>query len=176
MKCTACSLSSKEHNCASGWGNPNAKLVVLLDCPGDLLAEKLFIWITKRLNLTGQDIWVDYTLKCPIPKAIKKKQLGECFDICNNLHGSNYFYNRVGVICGNISADLPHRKKMKEVHGKKVDGNWYIYSFKYLLMNPAECVESWRVLFKAAEEVGLKPKMIVDVEPFRFPTRKMIAG
>lgn len=176
MKCTACSLSSKEHNCASGWGNPNAKLVVLLDCPGDLLAEKLFIWITKRLNLTGNDIWVDYILKCPIPKGTKKKELLECYITCKAKHSRYWGNGQTFVYCGNHTTDLIGKKKMKEVHGKKVDGIWYMYSFKYLLINPAECVESWRVLFKAAEEAGLKPKMIVDVEPFRFPTRKMIVG
>lgn len=176
MKCTACSLSSKTHNCAPGWGNPNAKLVVLLDCPGDLLAEKLFIWITKRLNLTGQDIWVDYTLKCPIPKGIKKKELSKCYTTCFIKNWKKWKQGATVVSSGNIGTDIVDNKKMKEVHGKKVDGIWYIYSFKYLLMNPSECVESWRVLFKAAEEAGLKPEMVVDVPPFRFPTRKMVAG
>lgn len=179
MKCTACSLSSsnKQLNCASGWGNPNAKLVVLLDCPGDLLAEKLFIWITKRLNLTGQDIWVDYTFKCPIPKGTKKKELLEYHPVCWDENGQrNLDKTKTIVHCGNITADLEGHKKMKDCHGKKVDGIWYIYSFKYLLMNPSECVESWRVLYKAAEEAGLKPKMVVDIPPFRFPTRKMANG
>lgn len=164
------------YNAVKGWGNPEANLVVYMDCPGDVLAEKLFVWIMKRLGLNGNDCWVDYTLKCALPKGLKKKDTDRCAYICRNQFERREASSSI-VLAGNISADFLANAKMKDWHGRKdPNGCWITYSFKYLLMNPAECVDAWRVLFKAAEEAGLQPRMVLDVEPFKFPTRKMVQG
>jgi hypothetical protein len=175
--CTSCKLScGKPYNSVSGWGNPEAKLIVLLDSPGHLLAEKLFIWITKRLGLTGNDIWVDYVFKCQIVGKIKKELATESKEICWDKFPRNEVYNAKSlVLVGNWGPDLVINKKIKNLHGRKDAESecWIIYSFQYLLMNPAECVDAWRVLYKAAEEAGLKPRMVMDVPPFRFPSKKI---
>lgn len=177
--CTDCQLGRgiKTYNCVSGWGNPDAKLVILLDCPGDILAEKLLVWILERLSLTGDDVWVDYTVKCPIPKGTKKKPLSVCHKICWTSHPRTQALNAKSmVIAGKWGTDFVIDRKLKEIHGMKDAETevWCCYSFMYLLMNPAECVDTWRVLFKAAEEAGLKPAMKIDVKPFRFPSKKLV--
>lgn len=177
-KCTACMLGAKNntYNAVKGWGNPDAPLIVYMDCPGDVLAEKLFVWIMKRLGLDGNDCWVDYTFKCALPKGLKKKELVPCQSICWTVK-KRRMNGKATVLAGNHTADFLAGDKMKDWHGRKDEaGFWITYSFKYLLMNPAECVDAWRVLYKAAEEAGLKPRMVLDVEPFKFPTRKMVAG
>lgn len=177
--CTDCRMSRfapKTQNNVAGWGNPDAKLVIVLDGPGHLLAEKLLIWILKRLSLTADDVWIDYTFRCQVPKELKKKELAVCHRICWTSHPRAWAeVDKVLVLAGNWSADFLANAKMKEWHGRKEpeSGIWMCYSFLYLLMNPAECVDNWRVLYKAAEEAGLKPKMVVDIDPFRFPSKKL---
>lgn len=177
--CADCQLGRgiKTYNCVSGWGNPDAKLVILLDNPGDILAEKLLVWILERLSLTADDVWVDYTVKCPIPKGLKKKELLVCYNICGTSHPRKELYiAKSVVIAGKWGTDFVIDGKLKELHGTKDAESevWCCYSFMYLLMNPAECVDTWRVIYKAAEEAGLHPKMKVDVKPFRFPSRKVV--
>lgn len=181
--CTDCRLSrfaSKDHNNTEGWGNPDARLIIVLDGSGNILAEKLLVWILKRLSLTADDVWVDYLFRCPVPKQLKKKELLECHRICWTSHPKAWGdrEDTAVVLAGNWAADFLVNAKMKEWHGKKDpdSGVWICYSFLYLLMNPAECVDNWRVLYKAAEEVGLKPKMVVEIEPFRFPSKKLAGG
>lgn len=181
IPCIDCRMSRfapKTQNNTPGWGNPDAKLVIVLDGPGDLLAEKLLVWILQRMKLTGDDVWVDYTFRCPVPKQLKKKELQICHRICWTSHPRAWGDREdvSVVLAGNWSADFLVNAKMKEWHGRKEpdSGSWICYSFKYLLMNPAECVDNWRVIFKAAEEAGLKPEMVVDVEPFRFPSKKLV--
>lgn len=181
--CTKCSLSAtcaKNLNDSPGWGNPNAKLVVLFDAPGSALAEKLFIWITKWLSLSGNDIWVDYLVKCELPPGKPKKAtMKTAYQACWNHHvRQEVFDAKEVVVAGNWGAQFVAETTMKEMHGRKdpVTGVWVIYAFNFLLFNPGECVDAWRVLFKAAEGAGLKPKMNLDVEPFRFPSKKISAA
>ncbi len=181
--CTDCRMgvmSPKCHNNTPGWGNPDAKIVIVLDGPGDLLAEKLLVWILQGISLTGNDVWVDYNFRCPVPKKLKKKELQVTHRICWTSHPRHWSEaeDKEIVLAGNWSADFLAFAKMKDWHGKlhKETGCWVIYSFKYLLMNPAECVDASRVLYKAAEAVGLSPKIIVNtLPPFRFPSKKIAA-
>lgn len=174
MKCNACKLAcGGKLNCVDGWGNPNARLIIYLECPGSYQAEKLLIWMIWKLSLTENDVYIDYMVKCPTRKEDKKKELREYTDICWSKHSRNGV--GVNVLSGNETAEFLGKAKIKEWNGRKhpETGNWIVYSFDYLLMKSAECVSSWRVLFKAAEEAGLKPKMNKDLEVFKFPTKKL---
>lgn len=180
--CAACSLHvncPKTQNNSAGWGNPKAKLVIMLDSPGDHLAEKLLIWIMRKLGLGSDDVWVDYLVKCPIPKGVKKDKLVSAQAACWTQHHRKELLGAKSlVIAGSWGSKLVLHRQMKDIHGRKDKETeaWVVYSFKYLLMNPAECVDTWRVIYKAAEEAGLKPRMIIDVEAFKFPSRKLVAG
>lgn len=184
VECTKCQLgftTPKSHNCAPGWGNPNARLIILLDCPGETLAEKLLVWIMYRLSLTAQDVYVDYVFKCMLPHGKPKKaSLLLPHKICWTAYPRKQVMSEknVVVIAGNWGCKLIVGKEMKVMHGKRDPETeaWVIYSFKAQLFNPAECVDSWRVIFKAAEEVGLHPKMNLNVEPFHFPSKKLAGG
>lgn len=180
-KCLKCGLGNtcfSTQNDQPGWGNPDAKLVILLDSPGDDLAEKLLIWILRRLSLTSEDVWIDYLVKCHITdKKPKKDFILSCYKTCWNHVIRNEVFNAGSVVvAGNWGVKALTEKDMKVLHGKKDEESeiWCCYSFKYLLMNPAECVDNWRVLYKAAEEAGLHPKMDTTVEPFKFPSRKLV--
>lgn len=176
--CKDCSLSvGGGWNCRKGWGNPAAPLVILLDAPGDIQGEKLLIWIMYRLSLTAEDVYVDYLVKCPLPKGKSKKaDILAYYKICWTSHPrTEVLENKSLVVAGNWGAQFLCDKTMKELHGKcdPDTGVWVAYGFSYLLMNPAECVDAWRVIYKAAEECGLKPKMNLNTPAFRFPTRKL---
>ena len=179
--CKDCRMSrfctSATYNNTPGWGNPDAKLVVVFDDPSHSLAEKLFVWCMQKLSLTGDDVWVDYVWKCPLPKQLKKKELEVTYKICWTSHPRHWAEdeNRVIVLAGNYAADFLASAKMAQAHGKKDPESqaWIVYSFLYLLMNPAECLDNSRVLYKAAEEAGLSPKYNADIPPFRFPSKKV---
>lgn len=51
-------------------------------------------------------------------------------------------------------------KEPKTVVGIKdtASGVWCLYSAAYYTMSPGDCVSAWRVVYKAAEEAGLKPE------------------
>lgn len=176
-KCTKCSLSCGGNlNNSEGWGNPKAKFAILLDCPGNALAEKLLINILMRLSLTSDDVWIDYLVKCPLGKKDLKAKVLESYKICwNHIIRQEVIDAQSVVVAGNWGCDFLTSAKMKDLHGRKCPETniWVCYSFKYLLMNPAECVDNWRVMFKAAEEADLKPKMNLDVPAFKFPPRKL---
>lgn len=180
-KCTACALGkgcSAKVNASEGWGNPKAKLVIVLDAPGDVMAERLLIWILRKLSLTDKDVWIDYLFKCPLPEKRVKgqaKELLSYYKICWNKYKRNEILNNhTLLLCGNNSVSFLTEQKMKEVHGRKAETDaWCVYSFNYLLMNPAECVNTWRVIFCAAVEAGLSPKMKMNEPMFRFPSKKL---
>lgn len=177
--CEKCWLgqSAPYGNNTPGWGNPEAPLVIVLDAPGSQLAEKLLIWLLMRMSLTEDDVWIDYVFKCPVVDKKPKKALMEnCYGICwNHVIRAEVFAAKSLVICGNWGVQFVISQKMKELHGLKDEesGAWVCYDFKYLLMNPAECVDNSRVIWKAAEECGLKPIVNLDVPPFEFPTKKL---
>jgi len=175
MKCKACALAcGGSLNCTDGWGNSDAKLVIYLESPGNALAEKLLIWILWKLNLSSEDVWIDYLVKCPLPeKKAKKKDVMEWAGICFSKHKRKK--EGIFVLSGEWTAAYAANVKLKEWHGRKEpqSGCWILYNFNYLLMNPAECVDAWRVIYKAAEEAGLSPKMIMDVPMFKFPSKKI---
>lgn len=176
--CEKCHLGvvCYHNNNEPGWGNSKAPLAILLDCPGNALAEKLLINLLMRLSLNGNDVWIDYLVKCPLPKKALKANVLEYYKICwNHIIRQEIIDAKSVVVAGNWGCDFLTDHKMKDLHGRKDSDTeiWVCYSFKYLLMNPAECVDNWRVLFKAAEEAGLKPKMNLDVPAFKFPPRKL---
>lgn len=180
MKCEACQLSKEcgKLNAMPGWGNPEAKLVVMLDAPGDALAEKLLVWIFRKLSLTSEDVWVDYLSRCAIPKKPAKKLMKHAYDKCWTAFPRLAVTNcEALVVCGQWCNELLIGGKMKNQVGRKNEetGIWAAYSMKYLLMNPAECVVTWRVIFKAAEEAGLSPKMNMSEPMFDFPPKKLLS-
>lgn len=177
-KCMDCMLSETcgNVNARPGFGNPNANLIILLDTPGRELAEKLLIWLLWKLGLTGNDVWVDYVFKCGFPKGkkFKKKELLHPHYVCwqkfpRKTDATSF------VIAGNWGVQLVLETTMKKAHGRKdsASGAWVTYDFNYLLLNPAQCEMAWCVLYKAAEEAGLSPHMVIDVPPFRFPSKKL---
>lgn len=181
VPCEDCRMSrfcgtKSTYNNTPGWGNPDARLVIVLDAPGSPLAEKLLVWSLQKLSLTADDVWVDYLWKCPLPKQLKKKELEVTHRICWTSHPRAWgdAEDKVIVLAGNYSAEFLASAKMADCHGKKhITGIWIAYSFLYLLMNPAECHPTACVLYKAAEEAGLSPVYNFDVPPFRFPSKKL---
>lgn len=178
-KCAKCMLSTTcgGKNNEPGWGNRNAKLVILMDDPGDSRAEKLLIWLLMRMSLGGNDAWIDYVFKCALPRGKPKKaDLLPAYQTCWNHIIRNEALNAKGlVVAGNWGAKFVLKLDMKNAHGKKDPDTeaWVCYSMEYALMAPGECVEISQVIWRAAEEAGLKPKMNLNVPPFQFPSKKL---
>lgn len=164
---------SGKYNASAGFGNPDAPMAIVIDCPGDTLAEKLLMWLVYKLSLTGNDVWVEYTFKCPVLKQ-KKKELQGCHSTCWEAYPRSLEHCKSIVIAGSWSSSFVGGRQLKDMHGKKDPNSelWFVYSFKYLLMNPAECLDTSRVMFRAAEEAGLQPKYNSSIANFIFPPKK----
>lgn len=178
-KCRLGMLCKGANNNLAGWGNPNARLVILLDSPGAGYSEKLLIWLLQRCGLTGNDVWIDYLVKCEILDSKPKKDfILSAYKICwNHIERTQVTNeNNVVILAGNWACKVIIGKDMKEMNGRKdlETGAWVCYAFRYLLMNPARCVDNWRIIYKAAEEAGLSPHMDLTVKPFKFPARKLL--
>lgn len=180
-KCIDCALGrdfSPQRNNEPGWGNPDAKLVILIECAAQFTAEKLLMWLLMKNSLGENDVWVEYGFKCELQKKLKKKQEAVCFRICWTSHPRPAVYDetRQVVIMGALTSEFLVETKLQDLESGRrdpVSGAWLCHNLNYLLMSPGECVMTWRVLFKAAEAAGLSPKMRTDIPIFKFPTKKL---
>ena len=177
-KCQSCALGScsPAFNASKPWGNPDAPMVVYLDSPGTPLAEKLLIWLFEKCGLSGDDVLIDYLVRCPLPKGkIKKALIDEWANKCWTVHPRHDVSKKVGILAGENIAHFFADAKLKDWNGKWHPASecWIVYSFNYLLMNPSECVRTWRVIYHAAKQAGLKPRMVMDIPMFKFPSKKV---
>lgn len=171
--CYACNLNPTL-NAVAPTGNPNANLHIFLDSPHGR-ALSFIGWLLDTASIAPDDVCIDYILKCAPPKgkAItdKKKPRLEAVGICccaiprPGLQGDKSI-----VAAGAWAIEALIAKPMKEVAGikDKDTGIWAMYNPLYHIMNAGECQRSYRVLFKAAEEAGLKPAYNPNIEMFDF--------
>lgn len=167
-----------QRNNEPGWGNPDAKLVILLEESAQFTAEKCLMWLLTMASLGENDVWVDYAFKCELQSKLKKKEEKTCFQICWTSHPRPQVFDetRQVVIMGKLAAEFLVGAKINEMEGKRrheESGAWICHNMNYLLMNPAQSLDTWRVIFMAAKAAGLNPVLRTDVPIFKFPTKKL---
>lgn len=178
MSCHACPLGrAVGKNSMGRYGRSDAPLAIFLDSP-DSRAEQLLAWIILSMGLTDQDVCVDYIFKCTIPKIgnpiAKKADRTPAMKKCHELFERPGFVAQQIVCLGNIAYEaFSDVSKVTEMQGRYDQKHqvWVSYGPLYLLMNPGECLRTWRVIYRAAELAGLKPQFQRDFPKFDFPTR-----
>lgn len=194
--CCRCPLHEEANTvCLAGRGAINAALMLFVDYP-DSISDKagrpfklatgeLLDWMFQRMSIDPAKIRYEYTLRC-YPKNKKLISTKDKRDIC--FRGCNQYRYKVlkkikpkaVVVMGNISLEaFTGRVKISEVQGLKIECNepavkevikevWCAASPYQLLQVPSDTPNVYRVLFQAAKEAGLKPKINPEVKPYRW--------
>ena len=140
----------------SRFGHQNPKLVVWVEAEkSSPRGESLLCWHLKRLSLTLQAVAVDYDVNSPkggVPSS-----------------------GIVSLVCGkNIVKALTGvsfvKYKYMKVMGRPI---WLSQGFEFGLVNASENYEISRVMFLAAQQAGLEPKIDFSVEQFQHFIKKL---
>lgn len=184
--------------CLKGGGGDKPKLVIFLDAPNVVEDKRSrgvvsdgvewLKWCFRRMTISRDDIYIDYVLKCYTgrSKEFKTKALrAEMVEQCSVYRVATLQQLKPNAIVamGRFACEaLTGRSdKVKESEGTKwiatepfvrkyVSHVWVTYSPLYPLQAAAESVGIFRVLWCAAIEAGLKPKINKTVTPFDYGT------
>lgn len=137
MNCTACPLHvSCRTPCMSGTGNPNAKLVLIGECPGfneDLDGHpfvgesgKLLDFILNKLGISRSDLWITNLIKChpnknELPKGEELKQVVEACMKHLRLELSQVHPKVVVLLGGTATHWLSGHRLITKVEGTEVE-------------------------------------------------------
>jgi len=184
--------------CLKGAGGDSAKLFIFLDAP-NIVEDKRhrgivsdgvewLKWALRRMSVSRQDVYVDYVLKC-YPgrskdfkkKALRAEMVEQCFHY--RVATLQHVKPKAIVAMGRFACEaLTGRSdKVKESEGTTwtpsepavrefVPHVWVSYSPAYVLQDMGESVGVFRVLWHAAVDAGLKPKLDGGVAPFDYGT------
>lgn len=194
-RCQDCSLFSKCHNpCLPGKGNAEtAVLAIFVDQPSwmdDQRREsfvsdpaKLLWHFIDRMGINRDCVWLDYVLKCGAGKGVptRKAERAVCIEACSKYRFATLQtlpQLKAIVTMGKIALEAftgntelknfegcawwPSEPAVRDTGVNKV---WVTYNPAYCKEKPAETPEVYRVIWRAAESAGLKPKE-TKVEPF----------
>lgn len=196
--CNLCSLHSfagKRSVCLKGSGGDNAKLMIFLDHPNMIEdkrargvcsdAVEWLKWAFKRMSIPRSEIYVDYVLKC-YPNKCKpfknKANRQEYYEQCSvyRIATLQQIKPKAIVAMGSKACEaFLGGDKLKDWEGttwipdepfvrEYVEKIWVVYSPAYALQAPAESVGIFRVLWFAAIDAGLKPKIDKSVIPYDY--------
>lgn len=194
--CTKCVLHKTAYTVGiHGYGNPKAPLKIFMDMPhmvddrthevGESKPFKLLQWLLKRLSLKKESYYVDFIIKCCPPKAFQKwkkweKQLS--IEACTEHRIASLQGAKAIVAMGELSclaftfSDLKRKAEARwcpaEPEVKKICRALYVcYSPGACIGEKGDagvCVGISRILFRAATEAGLNPKVDLNVPVFDF--------
>lgn len=194
--CTACSLhSGTSCVCLKGKeGNKNG-LMIWTDFP-DYFAERarrpytldvgaILRWMFQRMSIDPDEITYEYTLRCYAQKTLPttKANRSVCIQECNQYRFATIAKSRPRAIAtlGQVSLEaFTGRTRVKDCNGLAIPVNegivkryvqhvWCGYSVQYALSTPSESVDLFRVLWYAAHEAKLKPKLNPRIAHFQWP-------
>lgn len=196
--CKDCSLhTGTSCVCMKGKGETYGTMTVFTDFP-DYFATRarrayaldvgrFLDWMFERMSINPRLINYEYTLRCYAQKTLPTTKAGRlvCIQECNQYRFAIVAKQRPKAIVtlGQVSLEaFTGRTKLKDNNGLQVPTNeliisrrcgiehiWCGYSVQYALMSPSESPDMFRVLWYAAEEAGLKPKLNPSVTPFQWP-------
>jgi uracil-DNA glycosylase family 4 len=193
--CTRCHLHSKVKSvCLPGIGGDiYAKMAIYIDNPNFLEDKrgKSFVsdaasfvrFCLKRMRVSEEDVYLDYTVKCAYAKIPSKREdRQKLIDACDHYRFATLQSIqdlRSIVALGELSAQaFAGRGRLGTLVGadwtpcesavasvvKKI---WVGYSPGYALNSPAESAAIYRIIWKAAEEAGLNPTT-TTLTPFPY--------
>ena len=176
-----------------GYIGKDPKMALFLDYPsreedkrhkiGAAESTKLVFWLLDRMSISHEYVLISHTLRCNAPEGEvrTKAQRAGCIEACAQHRFAllQEYKPEVIVAMGKISceaflAGAQHGKKEGMAwrpREKELSPNvkvWVTYSPGYALQSPAETGRIYRVIFKAAESINLKPKHNPNVKEFTF--------
>lgn len=195
-QCTKCLLHKTAQTV--GMDGPlqssSVKLLIYVDCPteeedkkhkaGSSENIKMIRWLLERMSVQPEDVSIQFTLKCFKPKnaLTKKEERLSAIQACS-IHrmedikrqspiaivsmgsiGCEAFFGGAQLKTKEGTKSNPHDKEIKTI----VNQVWQAYSPAYATQSPAESLRLYRVLFRAAEDAGLKPVHNPNVKPYEF--------
>jgi len=196
--CNDCKLASGcKVNCLKGReaDEPHPPLMIFTDHP-DYFADhakrpyaydtgKFLDWLFKRMSIDPEtSVGYEYTIRCypvgglPKSKAGRAPYIEECSQ--HRFATIAKFKPRAVVAMGTATLEaFTGKAKVGDHHGTRVipwegavrevtDVLWACYSVGYALKSPSETPSIFRVLYRAAESAGLKPKLNPNVAPFKW--------
>lgn len=193
-KCLLCNVANSRSICLDGEGSLDAEMAIYLDTPlvmddrrhrplvsqaADFLRHCL-----KKMGIAPASARIDYTVKCYPAKKMPGKQKDR-FDViwaCSeyriatlqNMPNLKSLVAMGAISCETFvgSATVGDRAgaewEPREMWLRKIIPHvWVSYSPGYVLEKPSEAGAIFRVLWKAAEEAGLEPR-VTKVPNFEF--------
>lgn len=148
---------------------------------------ELLGWMFRRMSIAKADVYIDYVLKCypsgskESRKHIKTKaNRQQCYEACSTYRIATLQLLRpkaIVVMGAKACEAFLGSDKVGDWEGAKWIADepfvrdfspevWVTYSPFYALQSPAESVEIFRVLWHAALDAGLKPKIDKAVKPY----------
>lgn len=172
----------------------HSKLVIFTDAP-DYFADNagkpyaldvglMLDWLLKRMSIDPDDVAYEYTLRCygkgslPTTKAARCVCIEECSRF--RFAALARIRPRAIVALGQVSLEaFTGKTQVGEYEGQRLipwepvvrdytSGIWCGYSINYALISPSDTYRIFRVIFKAAQEAGLKPRPNPNIAPFQW--------
>lgn len=188
--------AGKRSVCLKGGGGDNAKLMIFLDHPNMVEdkrsrgvcseAVEWLKWAFARMSISRSDVYVDYVLKCYPGKLVKqfKKKLNRqiYYEACSEYRVATLqrIKPKAIVVMGSKACEaflggdkigewegttwIPDEPFVRE-HVEKI---WVSYSPAAVFKSPGDSVTIFRVLWFAAIDAGLKPKIDKTKTPFDY--------
>lgn len=170
------------------------KLVVFTDYPDffsnlaskpySLEAGKILDWLFARMSVDSNDVAYEYTLRCYPGKSLpsKKSDRGSWIEECSQYRFATLAKLKPKAIAtlGQVSLEaFTGKTQLGPNIGRNIrawepvvrdyaEHVWVGYSLTYILLYPSDTPSVFRVLFQAALEAGLNPKIDPTVPPFHW--------
>jgi uracil-DNA glycosylase family 4 len=194
--CADCQLGPRAmHPCLPSIGEgESCRLAIYLDHPNVVEDKRgrswvgknaeFVLWCLSRMGISLEYVHLDYVVKCYPPNKLpgKKPDRMACVSTCSQYRNETLpkLPNlKAIVMLGNLGCELVTGSKeiglwqgskwpplgfiMKQI----VKEVWIGYSPGYILEKPSEAGGLFRVLWRAAEDAGLRP-VVTKVKPFDF--------
>lgn len=196
LPCTRCELHARAYTVGM---NPivgaSPKLAIFLDTPskeedmrhrlGFSRGLELVRWLLARNGISEGEVLISHVLRChkPDKTGTKKFEKQAFIEACSTHRFAllQTYRPKALVAMGPIACEAFLHTEPKDRDGEKwkpvepevaaiVDKVWATYNPGYGIQDPTECVGLSRVLWRAAEDAGLKPYFNKDIKPFDFQT------
>lgn len=201
-KCTACKLhefASPKSVCLCGRNTEVEKaLVVFTDhpdyfadhsqAPYKLDVRNILDWMFQRMDVDPGMVAYEYTLRCYPQKSLPttKAARAVCIEECAEYRFASIakLKPKAIVALGQTSLEaFTGKTRIGEYEGRKIhcwepvvrdycDNVWIGYSINYILVSPSDTPRVFRVLYRAAEDAGLSPKLNPKIPPFQWRNLK----
>lgn len=196
VACVKCPLhkSARTVKMAGPSLSTSPKILIYIDHPnkeedqrhksGFSRGVKVVRMLLDRMSIPADQVTIEYTLKCfKTSQQLKKKdERIFCVKACEEyrLEEVRRLGPKAVVAMGPISCEawfagdqIKNREGVQwthRVHSLKdvIEKVWVTYNPAIVYESSAETVGLYRVLFTAAEEIGLKPKHNPDTKPFDY--------